>query len=289
MPSFPKLGHLNRCIDMIRPFNQLLIYLPRSKDRRSNDKGISCQGHMSIQSQYICRDKPRFRRNTGTCPWAQIHFTENSLHKMLFTNFITAMTAFSGMNNHHLLSRQDACTTECAVALNATVSCGPSPDPYCGCADLVPSAPNCTQCLTASNTTLLGFLNSSALNFLVAVCNCQIPSCRDLILAEKACALKNQSNPMCTCPATAKDGPDCYPCLKQQDPALAQSLDGLVGYCQSLVNASTSASASASSGGSATASASASSTAFSSDAVAITSTSAWIMFLFLSFILIEII
>src|SRR5438045_463058 len=204
---------------------------------------------------------------------------------MLVTNFISAMAAFSGLSNP-LLSRREACTAECAVALNATVSCGTSPDPYCGCTDLVPSAPNCTQCLTTSNVTLLGFLNTSSLNFLVAVCNCQIPSCRDLILAEKACALKNQSNPTCTCPATAKDGPDCYPCIKQQDPSVAQSLDGLVGYCQSLVNANTSASGSAS-GGSATASASASSTAtFSSDAVAITSTSAWITFLFLSFIVI---
>src|SRR5579859_2212496 len=182
---------------------------------------------------------------------------------MFISDILTVLTTFSGVN-HPLLSRQ-ACSAECAIAINSTVSCATSPDPYCGCADLVSSAPNCTQCLSASNTTLLGFLNSSSLHFLVAVCNCQIPSCRDLILAEKACALKNESNPTCTCPATAKDGPDCYPCIKQQDPSVAQSLDGLVGYCQSLVNMSTSASGSASSG-SGTASASASSTAtFSSD------------------------
>ena len=60
---------------------------------------------------------------------------------MLVTNFISAMAAFSGLSNP-LLSRQEACTAECAVALNATVSCGTSPDPYCGCTDLVPSAPN---------------------------------------------------------------------------------------------------------------------------------------------------
>jgi hypothetical protein len=207
---------------------------------------------------------------------------------MLINHILTALTVFSGVSNH-LLPRQDACSAECAVAINSTVSCATSPDPYCGCTALVPSAPNCTQCLSTSNTTLLGFLNSSALNFLVAICNCQIPSCRDLILAEKACALKNESNPTCTCPATAKDGPDCYVCIKQNDPAVAQSLDGLVGYCQSLVNATPSGSSTPSGSASATAGASASASSgqtFTSGTTVVASTSAWVVLLLLSFIMI---
>jgi hypothetical protein len=201
---------------------------------------------------------------------------------MLVNHILTALTAFSGVNNQ-LLSRQEACSAECAVAINSTVSCATSPDPYCGCTELVPSAGNCSQCLTASNTTLLGFLNSSSLDFLVAVCNCQIPSCRDLILAEKACALKNESNPTCTCPATARDGPDCYVCIKKNDPAVAQSLDGLVGYCQSLINSTPSGSSLPSR--SATASGNSMPT-FTSGATAVAVTSTWVVFILFAFILI---
>lgn len=142
------------------------------------------------------------------------------------------------------------CVAECAVAINQTTSCATSPDPFCGCSDFVAAAPSCNGCLSSNNVTLLGFINTTYIDFLFAVCKCQLDSCRDLILVEKQCAITNATDAICACAATLKDSPNCYPCLKQNlngDQLAAEGLDARVAFCQAATpTATTSGSASAS-------------------------------------------
>lgn len=152
----------------------------------------------------------------------------------------------------HLFPRQAGssstpCMTECAAAINATTSCATSPDPYCGCTDWLSSG-TCDTCLAQTNVTLLGFLNTTFADFIEAVCKCQRDTCRDLILAEKQCALQNASDSTCPCPATLRDAGDCYACLKLNDPGVAPALDARVAFCESVANASGSATVSGSAG-----------------------------------------
>ena len=138
--------------------------------------------------------------------------------------------------------------TECAAAANATTFCATNPDPYCGCTDWLSSG-SCDTCLAQTNVTLLGFLNTTFANFIEAVCKCQRDSCRDLILAEKQCALQNASDPSCPCPAALRDAGDCYACIKLKDPGVAPALDAFVAFCEAAVaNGSGSATVSASAG-----------------------------------------
>lgn len=133
------------------------------------------------------------------------------------------------------------CLAECAVAINQTASCATSPDPYCGCSDFIAVAPSCNDCLSSNNVTLLGFINTTYIDFIFAACKCQLDSCRDLILVEKQCAIANASDATCACAATLKDSPDCYPCLMQNsngDQLVAQGLDARVAFCQAATNSS---------------------------------------------------
>ena len=169
------------------------------------------------------------------------------MYLLLLSLAISAVTAFD--DSSHLEARQTSnttCLAECAVPLNITQTCPTNPDPYCGCSDLIPAAPGCKSCLITANVTLLGFLSPPYIDFSVAVCECQIPTCRDLILAERACAVSNPNDTACACPATLKDAPVCYGCLKNNtnDTIVNAGLDARVAFCQA--NASSSASASAS-------------------------------------------
>ena len=153
------------------------------------------------------------------------------------------------------------CTTECAMSLNATISCETAIDPFCGCSDFLAGAPSCRTCLISTNTTLIGFFNSSYVNFIIGVCNCQRPSCGNLTDVEKECAVTDPNNQTCRCPATVVDGPDCYGCLKGfiNDTFVLNGLDQTLAFCEQAVNGS-----SGNSSASASASASASQTAHSS-------------------------
>jgi hypothetical protein len=137
-------------------------------------------------------------------------------------------------SGHELLQRQSSnCTEECAVSVNATLTCAPSPDPFCGCSDFLSGAPGCKQCLTSNNVTLVGFFNSTYVEFIQAVCNCQLPSCGNLTLAEKQCAAENSTDPFCTCPATRMYAPVCYACLEQNinDPIIVAGLNERESLC----------------------------------------------------------
>jgi hypothetical protein len=146
-----------------------------------------------------------------------------------------------------LVTRQNtnqSCTTECGISLNSTLTCISSPDPFCHCSDFLSGAQACSTCLNGTNTTFDGFFNISYVNFIIGVCNCQIPTCGNLTLAEKACQVSSPSDPNCVCPATVQDGPVCYACLKQHitDPFVLGGIDANLARCQAAVsNASTSA------------------------------------------------
>src|SRR5271170_6860261 len=165
---------------------------------------------------------------------------------VLFGFLACALTTVFGEDSI-LISRQAAnqsCSTECGVSLNATLTCISSPDPFCHCSDFLSGAAACSTCLNDTNTTLDGFFNVSYVNFIVGTCNCQIPTCGNLTLAEKACQISSPSDPNCRCPATVQDGPVCYACLKEHitDPFVLAGLDANLAQCQSVVkNASTSA------------------------------------------------
>src|SRR5271156_908869 len=154
------------------------------------------------------------------------------------------------------------CTTECAMSLNATLSCETAIDPFCGCPDFLAGAPTCRDCLANTNTTLIGFFNSSYVNFIVGVCNCQRPSCANLTNVEKECAISDPNNQTCRCPATVADGPDCYGCLKGfiNDTFVLNGLDETLAFCEQAVNNSASITSSASAFASASQSPSASAT-----------------------------
>src|SRR5271169_2261738 len=174
------------------------------------------------------------------------------MNRIVFLGFLVcAVTAVFG-DNSVLVSRQAAnqsCTTECGISLNSTLTCLSSPDPFCHCSDFLSGAAACSTCLNDTNTTLDGFFNASYVNFIVGVCNCQIPTCGNLTLAEKACGVSSPSDPNCVCPATVQDGPVCYACLKQHitDPFVLGGIDASLARCQAAVsNASTSPSPSGS-------------------------------------------
>src|SRR5271169_3397864 len=177
------------------------------------------------------------------------------MNRIVFLGFLVcAVTAVFG-DNSVLVSRQAAnqsCTTECGISLNSTLTCLSSPDPFCHCSDFLSGAAACSTCLNDTNTTLDGFFNASYVNFIVGVCNCQIPTCGNLTLAEKACQVSSPSDPNCPCPATVQDGQVCYACLKEHitDPFVLAGIDANLAYCQSVVtktNASAAPSGSASS------------------------------------------
>ena len=170
---------------------------------------------------------------------------------VLFGILVCTATGVFG-DNSVLVSRQatnQTCTTECGISLNSTLTCISSPDPFCHCSDFLSGAQACSTCLNNTDTTLDGFFNASYVNFIVGVCNCQIPTCGNLTLAEKACQVSSPSDPNCVCPATVEDGPVCYACLKQHitDPFVLGGIDANLARCQATVsNASTSAGTSAS-------------------------------------------
>jgi len=179
------------------------------------------------------------------------------------------------ISSNALLPRQagsGVCMTECATQINVTTSCVTSTDAFCGCAQWLLSATTCNNCLMQNNATLLGFLDTTYVQFLTAVCQCQIPSCQDLILKEKQCTLMNANDTTCACPATLKDAPACYHCVKQNDPSVGPSLDARVAFCQAANISSTS-----SPSGSAAASQSALPTFASGSSILGVPISAWIV------------
>ena len=165
---------------------------------------------------------------------------------VLFGFLACALTTVFGEDSI-LISRQAAnqsCSTECGVSLNATLTCISSPDPFCHCPDFLSGAQACSTCLIDTNTTFDGFFNASYVNFIVGACNCQIPTCGNLTLAEKSCQASRPSDPNCPCPATVQDGPLCYACLKEHitDSLVLAGIDANLARCQLVViNASTSA------------------------------------------------
>jgi hypothetical protein len=127
-----------------------------------------------------------------------------------------------------------------ATAISPTLLSRES-DPQCttSCTQFVPAAPGCSDCLLKENTTLLGFINPPYLAFIVAVCKCQIPTCRDLTLAEKQCQVTNPNDTTCACPATLKDAPECYKCLEANEPSLAGPLGQRVALCNGTSSSTT--------------------------------------------------
>ena len=173
---------------------------------------------------------------------------------LLFILSISSQFVFAQTN----ADTNGTCTAECATSLNATLSCETVADPFCGCSDFLAGAPTCRDCLANTNTTLIGFFNASYVNFIVGVCNCQRPSCGDLINVEKECALADPNNQACHCPATLVDGPDCYGCLKGfiNDTFVLNGLDATLAFCQQALSNSSSSTSSAYAGPSSSASAS---------------------------------
>jgi hypothetical protein len=204
------------------------------------------------------------------------------MNRLLFLSFLVCAVSTVFGEDSILVSRQSAnqsCTTECGISLNSTLTCMSSPDPFCHCSDFLSGAQACSSCLNATNTTLDGFFDASYVNFIIGVCNCQIPTCGNLTIAEKTCQVSSPSDPNCACPATVQDGPVCYACLKEHitDPFVLSGLDANLAHCQSVVN---NASTSATPSGSATSSQSSLPT-FASEAsmVSVISGSLWIAIL----------
>lgn len=151
------------------------------------------------------------------------------------------------------------CVSECAVLLGAVANCTTSPDPFCGCSQLLPAAGPCKTCLQQTNTTIGGVLNALTVAEAVVLCNCQNPSCGDLILASRQCQATQPTNPNCVCPAIVKDT-DCYTCLEANDTSIADSLRGDVSRCKSVLSSASASPSSASATSSSKASASSSPT-----------------------------
>src|SRR5271170_8274837 len=169
------------------------------------------------------------------------------MNRLVLLGFLACAIAVFG-EDFILVSRQGAnqsCINECALSLNSTLTCVSSPDPFCHCSDFLSGAQACSTCLNDTNSTFDGFFNASYVNFIVGVCNCQIPTCGNLTLAEKACQVSSPSDPNCPCPATVQDGPVCYACLKEHitDPFVLAGIDANLAYCQSVVNNNASTSA----------------------------------------------
>jgi len=177
------------------------------------------------------------------------------MYQIVFFGILVSVATAISRDDSVLVSRQagnQSCATECQISLNSTLTCVSSPDPFCHCADFLGGAQACSTCLNDTNTTLDGFFNTSYVNFIVGVCNCQIPTCGNLTLAEKSCQVSSPNDPNCACPATAQDGPVCYACLRQHitDPFVLSGIDANLAHCQAVVpsaNTSTAPSGSATS------------------------------------------
>jgi hypothetical protein len=164
-----------------------------------------------------------------------------NMNRLLFLSFLVCAVGTVFGEDSILVSRQSAnqsCTAECGISLNSTLTCVSSPDPFCHCSDFLSGAQACSICLNATNTTLNGFFSASYVNFIIGTCNCQIPSCGNLTIAEKTCQTSSPNDPNCHCPATVQDGPVCYACLKEHitDPFVLAGLDANLAQCLSVVN-----------------------------------------------------
>jgi hypothetical protein len=135
----------------------------------------------------------------------------------------------------------DPCDTACAIPLNVVANCSTSPDPFCGCSQLLAAAGPCKTCLTQTNSTAGGILNALAIAEAVVICNCQGPSCGDLLLSSRQCQATDPTNPNCTCPAIVK-ATDCYACLEANDTSIAPTLRGDVSRCQAVLSEASSSS-----------------------------------------------
>lgn len=149
---------------------------------------------------------------------------------------ITGVTAL-GSISPPIIVRQttDPCTSECAIPLSVVANCSTSLDPFCGCGQFVPAAGPCKTCLAQSNSTIGGVVNAVFVAEAVVLCNCQSPSCGDLILSSRQCQATDPTNPNCTCPAIVRDT-DCYTCMEANDSSIADMLRGDVSHCQEILS-----------------------------------------------------
>jgi hypothetical protein len=149
---------------------------------------------------------------------------------------ITGVTAL-GSISPPIIVRQttDPCTSECAIPLSVVANCSTSPDPFCGCGQFVPAAGPCKTCLAQSNSTIGGVVNAVFVAEAVVLCNCQSPSCGDLILSSRQCQATDPTNANCTCPAIVRDT-DCYTCMEANDSSIADILRGDVSHCQAILS-----------------------------------------------------
>lgn len=138
------------------------------------------------------------------------------------------------------------CATECSVPLSVVANCSTSADPFCGCSQFVPAAGSCETCLAQTNTTIGGIVDALFIAEAVVLCNCQSPSCGDLILSARQCQATDPTNTNCTCPAVVKET-DCYTCMETNDTSIAAALRADVSRCKAFLSeASPSSTASAS-------------------------------------------
>lgn len=129
----------------------------------------------------------------------------------------------------------DPCTSDCAIPLGIVANCSTSPDPFCGCPQFVPAAGPCKTCLASTNSTIGGIVNALFVAEAVVLCNCQGPSCGDLILSSRNCQATDPTNPNCTCPAIVRDT-DCYKCMEANDTSIADTLRKDVSSCQAVLS-----------------------------------------------------
>ena len=160
----------------------------------------------------------------------------------ILTLSITGATALGSISarssfNSPIVVRQttDPCAAECTIPLNVVANCSTSPDPFCGCSQFVPAAGPCETCLAQTNTTIGGIVNALFIAEAVVLCNCQSPSCGDLILSSRQCQATDPTNPNCTCPAIVKDT-DCYTCMETNDTSIAPTLRADVSRCQAFLS-----------------------------------------------------
>ena len=125
----------------------------------------------------------------------------------------------------------DPCASQCAIPLGVLANCSTSSNPFCGCSQFVPAAGPCETCLAQTNSTVGGVLNALFVAEAVVICNCQGPSCGDLVLSSRQCQATDPTNPYCTCPAIVRDT-DCYACMEANDTSIADTLRGDVSRCQ---------------------------------------------------------
>ena len=151
----------------------------------------------------------------------------------------TALGSISGRNSLKslIVARQktDPCTAECAIPLGVVANCSTTPDPFCGCPEFVPAAGPCKTCLAQTNSTIGGIVSALFVAEAVVLCNCQGPSCGDLILSSRQCQATDPTNPNCTCPAIVRDT-DCYTCMETNDTSIADTLRGDVSRCQAVLS-----------------------------------------------------